>query len=139
MQADFDGLEQIVRENPNSVALWNILHSHRLFRSRISMDHLAAHTYIIKLFTDAINDLSGWTTAMPAEKQNIWGAKTVPPSRVVKTNWVTTVFKAELAQSNQNNQARQSGNDIGSKFEVMDASDWRSDGSDRGTVTNSPT
>ena len=84
VQVDFDVLKQIVRENPNNMALWNILHSNRLFQSRILMDHLATYTYIIEVFTDTINDLSGWTTNTPAEMQNIGRAKTVPLLQVVK-------------------------------------------------------
>lgn len=94
-------LEQMVKDNPEGSLYQSILSTHPLRQYRTSMNHLATHTHVIQLFTDAIKGHSLWIGDAPAAKQNIPSAGRESCIPYTKSSWVTTELRAELAELNQ--------------------------------------
>ena len=94
---EWETLAELCRQaskNP-SPFLENLLAGNLLYNIENTVQNLQTHTHIISVYTATIDNLSQWVSDPLAVKQDIWAQTSVPPSRFVKSSWVTVSIQPE--------------------------------------------
>ena len=89
------------------------------------MQNLNTHTYIILVYTAIIDNLSQWVSGPPTVRQDIQAHTSVPPSRFIKSSWVTVSQQPEGSAAVNNG--------LSQSFQVLTVSDVNADPFDSGT------
>jgi len=93
------------------------------------------HTYIIRLFDDALENRSSWPSHDCAVKQEYVLAKVPSPEPVIKTGWSTILILKEMAEENVDEVMEDDDDteELGDDYQMVDTSSEKTD-SDQMTV-----